>query len=334
MHKYLKAIVFIAVTAIFFASFQASALDIKNQEIKFSAYCETTEDINMAIESGASFISIGGNLSLAQAVKAAGSKAALIVDADSIEQANTKHAEITSLGANCEIYYRINVGASKATAWASSKNAKLIGYYKGNIYPIALGAVSKYGKSAKGTIIQMQTNNQDGVILHNSVTSSFAKHGAYGMFSFADSTRSAKRTDTARSWDDLIARGYTIIETSYSADFAEYLANNTSERQKLTDSVNAALATKTEGCPPNRVKTYNSALEAASALLADGSSSTYEMADARTVLDEAVKNITIEDGSKIQGDFKITAGRVAAALFGIALVLSWQIFFRKRWAKK
>ena len=334
MHKYLKVIIFIAIAAILSVSLQASAVDVKNQEIKFSAYCESTEDIAEAIKSGASFVSVSSKISLAQAAKAAEGKIALIVDADSIEQADAKYAEIALSGTNCDVYYRINVGAGKATAWAQSKNAKIIGYYKGNIFPIALSAVSKYGKASKGAIIQMQTNNQDGGILHNSVTSNFAKNSAYGMFSFVDSTRSAKRTDTARSWDDLISRGYTIIETSYPADFAEYLEANTAERQKLTDSVNAALATKTEGCPPNRVKTYNSALEKASALLADGSCSTYEMADARTVLDEAVKNITVEDGSKIQGDIQITAGRVAAALFGIALVLSWQIFFRKRWAKK
>ena len=58
------------------------------------------------------------------------------------------------------------------------------------------------------------------------------------------------------------------------------------------------------------------------------------MADARTVLDEAVKNITIQDGSQLQGDLRFTPGRIAWAVFGVALVLSWQIFFRKRWAKK
>jgi hypothetical protein len=57
------------------------------------------------------------------------------------------------------------------------------------------------------------------------------------------------------------------------------------------------------------------------------------MADARAVLDEAVANITIQDGSQIKGDLKFTPARIGWALFGIALVLSWQIFFRKRWAK-
>ena len=333
MHKYLKVIIFVAIAAILSFSLQASAFDAAEQEVKFSAYCKSQADVIKAVESGASFVSIGGNLSLSDAVKAADGKIAIIVDADSIEQADAKYSEFASLGAKCDIYYRINVSASKATSWAQSKNAKIIGYYKGNIYPIALGAISSYSKASNSAIVQMQTNNQDGVILHNSVTSSFAKHGSYGMFSFVDSTRSAKRTDSERSWDDLIARGYTIVETAYPADFADYLEDNTAERQKLNESVNAALATKTEGCSPNRVSDYKSALEKAQALLSDGSSATYAMADARAVLNEAVANITIQDGSQIKGDLKFTPARIGWALFGIALVLSWQIFFRKRWAK-
>lgn len=333
MHKYLKAIIFTALAAILSFSFCASAADISEQSITFVAYCETTDDIVKAAESGASFISISDKISAANIISTLPGGISLIVDADSIEEADEIYFSLASSGAESKVYYRLNVGAAKATEWAQNKGIKLIGYYKGNIYPIAVSAVNKYAKSADGAIIQLQTNNQDGVILHNSVTSFFAKYGALGMFSTVDSTRSAKRTDSARSWDDLVARGYTVIETAYPADFAEYLKDNTGQRQKLEESINIALATSTEGCPPNRVNTYESALKDASALLSDGSSATYAMADARAVLDEAVKNIKVPDGSKIQGDLKFTPGRIAWALFGVALVLSWQIFFRKRWAK-
>jgi len=333
MHKYFKAVVFIALAAILSSSFCASAADVSEQSIAFVTYCETTDDIVKAAQAGASFISVSDKISVTNLISSIPGGIFVIVDADSIEEADEIYFKLASIGSENKVYYRINVGAAKATEWAQSKGVKLIGYYKGNIFPIAVSAISKYAKSANGAIIQMQTNNQDGVILHNSVTSGFTKHGAIGMFSFVDSTRSAKRTDSARSWDDLISRGYTLIETAYPADFAEYLKNNTAERQKLEASVNTALATSTQGCPPNRVKAYQSALEDASDLLSDGSSATFAMADARAVLDEAVKNIKIPDGSKIQGDLKFTPGRIAWALFGIALVLSWQIFFRKRWAK-
>ena len=359
MHKYFKAIILVAVAAICLFSFTASAEQPAQQSIRFSVFCKSVEDIRTAVAAGADFVSVSSNINLNEAASAlSGSKTALIVDTDSVEQADEKYSAIVP---DSNVYFRINDGASSVLKWADGKNVNLIGYYKGNIYPIALSVISKYSKQGDGAIVQMQTNNQDGVILHNTVTSFFDKKCVEGMFSFADSTRSAKRTDSARSWDDLVARGYTVIETAYPADFAAYLTSNNSERQKLeasvktalttstegcspnriTDytsalesSVKAALATSTQGCSPNRVADYTSALEAAQALLSDGSSATYAMADARTVLDEAVENITIQDGSQLKGDLKFTPARIAWAVFGVALVLSWQIFFRKRWAKK
>lgn len=331
MHRYFKAIIFVAALAICLFSFTASAEQPAQQSIRFSVLCKSVEDISAAVTAGADFISVDSSMDLKEVTTVLGGKAALIVDADSVEQADEKYAVI---GSGDNVYYRINAGASSVLKWADGKNVKLIGYYKGNIYPIALSVISKYSKQGNGAIVQMQTNNQDGVILHNTVTSFFDKTGVVGMFSFADSSRSAKRTDSARSWDDLIAKGYTVIETAYPADFSTYLASNQAERQKLEASVKAALATSTEGCSPNRVADYTAALEAAQALLSDGSSATYAMSDSRIVLDEAVRNIAIQDGSKIQGDIRLTPGRIAWAVFGVALVLSWQIFFRKRWAKK
>lgn len=334
MHRYFKAIVFVAVAAICLFSFSASAQEPAEQDIRFSVFCDSAADIEAAVIAGADFVSLSDNFDPAEAVTALRGRAAIIISADSVEEAEEKYSKVSHATSACEIYLRIYDGASKVTKWAEGKNIKLIGYYKGNIWPLALSAVSKFGKLGNGTIVQMQTNNQDGVILHNSVTSHFAENGVTGMFSFVDSTRSAKRTDSARSWDDLIARGYAVIETSYPEEFAEYLGANTAERDRLEASINAALAISTEGCSPNRVSDYNSALKEAQALISDGTSATYAMADARTVLDEAVANITIQDGSQIQGDLKFTPARIAWAIFGVALILSWQLFFRSRWAKK
>lgn len=303
------------------------------QDISFAAYCKSEEDISAAIAAGADYVSLADSVSLTAAAEALeSSSAVLIIDADSIEDADEKLKETASLSQANKAVFRIKDGAKKSVGWAESNGVQLIGYYKGNIYPVAIAKISGYAQPVCRAI-QMQTNNQDGVILHNSVTSFFEKHGIKGMFSFADSAKSAKRTDSARSWDDLIARGYDIIETAYPADFAEYLAQNTAEREKLSASVEAAVAVSTEGCKPNRVSTYENALADAKALLQDDSSATYAMADARAVLDEAVEKISLDDGSKVTGDFKITPARAAWALFGIALVLSWQIYFRKHWGK-
>ena len=303
------------------------------QNITFAACCKSEDDILTAINSGADYVSLADGAELSEAVKALENTGViLIVDAESLEEADKKLSETASLNETGNVVFRIKAGADKSVKWAKDNGTSLIGYYKGNIYPIAIAKIAGYAQPVCRAIL-MQTNNQDGVILHNSVTMFFEKHSISGMFSFTDSAKSAKRTDSARSWDDLIARGYDIIETAYPADFAVYLAQNTAEREKLAESVETALKISTEGCKSNRVSTYENALAEAKALLQDGSSATYAMADARAVLDEAVEKIGLDDGSKVTGDFRITPARAAWALFGIALVLSWQIYFRKHWGK-
>lgn len=335
MRRFLKVIICVVFALCLSISTFAQDSESAHQSISFAAYCESEADITAALAAGADYISISDGLSVEAADSIVNNTAAIIIDASSIDDAEEKYNTVQTLGLKSKIYYRVKASASKVVNWALSKENQpaLIGIYTGNIYFAALSFINRFGKYEYGNPVQLQTGNQDGVILHNTVTFMFEKTDTKGMFSFVNTAKSAKRTDSARSWDDLVARGYTIIETAYPTDFAEYLIQNTAEREKLAQSVKIALATQTENCKPNRIEAYNNALEAAQALLEDGSSAKYAMADARAVLDEAVKNIAVDDGSKITGDFKITPARAAWALFGIALVLSWQIYFRKHWGK-
>ncbi len=339
MQKFFKPFICIAAVLVLLFTLSIPALAAAEpaaQSIEFAAYCESVEDIEAAINAGASYISIGKELDLHKAMSSTGESAWLIIDAQSIEEANEKHLKVITSSTYCRVIYRIKASAGKAIKWAESTGGKpqLIGLYTGNIYFSALSAINRFGKYEIGNAVQLQTGNQDGVILHSTVTSFFKKNGVKGMFSFVNTEKAAKRTDSARSWDDLIARGYDIIETAYPADFAEYLAQNSAEREKLQASIDAALAADLKSGYPNRISTYSKKLEAAKELLSDGSCAIYQMADMRAELDEAVRNLTVDDGKKVKGDFEITPGRIAAALFGIALVLIWQIYFRKHWGKK
>ncbi len=337
MGKFFKTVLSLAAAAVLLASLciPAFAAEEAAQGIEFAAYCETAQEIEKALEAGADYISIGNQLSISQAMNLIGTKSKLIIDAESTQQADQKLNEAAASGSECETYFRIKTSAGKAAEWAASSAAKpkLIGIYTGNIYFAALSCISRFGKLESGNAVQLQTGNQDGVILHASVTDFFAKKNVRGMFSFVNSAKSAERTDSARSWDDLIARGYDIIETAYPEDFAEYLKANTAEREKLQTSIDLAKAADLKAGYPNRISTYEKALNEAENLLNDGSCASYEMADKRAELDEAVKNLTVDDGKKVKGDFEITPARAFVALFGIALVLSWQIYFRKHWAK-
>lgn len=336
MLRIIKALICIA--AVLCSAFGVYAADTQTaqQNIRFAAYCESASDILTALSVGADYITLGGTMTADLADPLINGEAAMIIDAGSVEQAEQIYTSLQALSPVSEFYLRIKDSAGKTVRWAQEKEnpPALIGSYTGNIYPVALSFLNRFGKYVPCDTVQLQTGNQDGVILHGTVTFMFEKTGNEGMFSFVNTQKSAARTDSPRSWDDLISKGYSVIETAYPEDFAQYLENNTAERSKLASSVEAALGTSTQGCTPNRIAAYEAALEAAEALLEDTSSASYMLADARAELDEAVRNIGIDDGSKVKGDFRITPARAAWALFGVALVLSWQIYFRKHWGKK
>lgn len=341
MHKYIKAVLSFTLVLTIAVTLGVTAFakqTTAENEIKFSAYCKTPEDFQAAVSAGADYISIGGELDFAALYDSVPDGTYIIIDAADTDEAEEKYSSVVSSGesATDKVFFRVRGSAGKVIRWAESKENKpqLIGFYTGNIYFNALSCINRFGKYENADTVQLQAGNQDGVILHKTVTFMFDKADVNGMFSFVNTAKSAKRTDTARSWDDLIAKGYDIIETAYPQDFAEYLNENAAEYQKLRLSVENALNADIQTAFENRIGDYEHALAAAQALLADGSCAIYEMADARAVLDEAVNNLKVDDGKKVKGDFEITPGRVAACLFGIALVLSWQIYFRKKWGKK
>lgn len=334
MHKFIKtvsivALCFVLSLSCFAAGTQAPDMS-PEQGIKFAAYCTSAEQIEQALTAGADYISLGGAITYTEADAIIGGNAEIIIDAASIDEAERLYAE---LSITSPVSWRIDASASNVSNWAADKDAKIIGYYKGNIYPAAISLITKTAK-LHHTAVQMQTVNPDGVVLHRSVMYFVDRLGCVGMFSFAAPEKSAGRTDSARSWDDLIARGYTIIETAYPAEFSAYLENNMSEKNSLAACITAAKAIDTDGCPPNRVATLEKTLEAAQSLVNDSTSATYAISDAKAELNEAIKNIHLNDGSKIKGDLKFTPGRIAAAVFAVCLVLSWQLFFRSRWDKK
>ncbi len=332
------------------------------QGIRFSAVCQTIDDVAAAAQVGADYYNVAPTLPLKDALAAVESAKAAVGEKTALGSADAKHSaalldridsakflvDVTTAEEADKVYeaaqaanaldrlcLRFRAKAKVAAAWLNGKEQKVdvIGYYCGNVIFSAILHTKKYAAIEQTQYMQVQTRNRFGVILHRTYVQSFINFDIKGMFSFRDSTIAAGRADCSQSWDDLIARGYTVIETAYPQDFAEYLAANTAERQKLLDCVAAAQKASTQGCPSNRVKNYNKALAAAKALLEKGNSSSADMALARVELDTAVQNLTVKDGQTVQGDFAVTPARVGAAVFGVALVVCLQAFFRSRWKK-
>ena len=333
------------------------------QRIRFSAVCRTADDVARAAQVGADYYNIAPTLPLQDALAALENAKTAITAKNASEATEQKHVDallervnsakflvdVTNAAEADAVYdaaraenaldklcLRFRAKAKVAQAWLSGKDpaVDIIGFYTGNVIFSAILRTKKYAAIDRTQYMQLQTKNPYGVILHRTYVQSFINFNISGMFSFRDPVISAGRADCSQSWDDLIARGYTMIETAYPQDFAEYLAANSAERQKLLQCVAAAKKASTADCPGNRVKEYNKALAQAQALLEKGNSALEDMTHARVRLDSAVQNLTTKGGKIVQGDYAFTLARVCAAVFGIVLVVCLQIFFRSRWAKK
>ena len=332
------------------------------QGIRFSAVCQTADDVAEAAQVGADYFNISPTLPLSEALAAVESaraavgeklvlgsadaknaealldkisNAKFIIDVTSAEEADAVYGAAVAADAADRICLRFRTKAKVAEQWLNGKDpaVDIIGFYSGNVIFSAILRTKKYAAIEQTQYMQLQTRNRFGVILHRTYVQSFINFNIDGMFSFRDPAIAAGRADCAQSWDDMIARGYTVIETAYPQDFAEYLAANSAERQKLLDCVAAAQKESTENCPSNRVKHYDKTLAQAREMLEKGNVSSSAMASVRVDLDAAARSLTTKDGKAVQGDFAITPARVGAAVFGVALVVCLQVFFRSRWKK-
>lgn len=333
MRSKLPAVVSAVVsTIVLLAScFTAAAVNgfAREYGIIFGAYCDSTDEAARAISAGAAFITPSEKADVNAFVGLASDDVALVLDAADIAAADAFYDEYNAGIRDGSIVLRLHFGAKKASDWYKSKGGdfKIICAYTGNIYFSASGIIAGCAKTGITDTVQLSSKNPYGVITHKTVLGMLDKKGVKGMFSFADKSLCAGRSDDSRSWDDLIARGYSVIETRFPEDFAAYLNNNEILRAELNEALKTAEDTVTEGCHKNRVRELNKAIAEAKALLEDDSLSNLQASQAKAALYDAVRDLTLRDKDTLRGDFAVTPARLGGAIFGIALVIGWQVYF-------
>lgn len=340
MRSKLPAVVSAVVsTIVLLAScFTAAAVNgfARENGIIFGAYCDSTDEAARAISAGAAFITPSEKADVNAFVGLASDDVALVLDAADIAAADAFYDEYNAGIRDGSIVLRLHFGAKKASDWFNSKGGdfKIICAYTGNVYFSAVGLIARCAEDGLTDTVQLSSKNPYGVITHNTVLGQLDKKGVRGMFSFADKSLSAGRTDDSRSWDDLISRGYSVIETRFPEDFAEYLKDNENLRAELVNALKTAEGTATEGCHKNRIKELDKAVSEARALLKDGSVSSLQAANAKSALYDAVRDLTLRDKDTLRGDFAVTPARLGGAIFGVALVIGWQVYFSAHRKKK
>lgn len=206
----------------------------------------------------------------------------------------------------------------ETTKWLASKSTMplVIASYHGNIVFNAKSTVSK--TLAGGAVgVMLSTGNAYGMNFKNSVMSKFGENGR-AVIDMTDPALCGKRKDNAEGWNDVTARGYSVIITDNIPELLEYFDRVHKQKDRLNETIVEAQKVDVTLCSTSSSKALKDAITSAKAMMS-APASEQSLTEANYELRTALNGLTnrTEDEGKT-----VTTGRiVAVVLVVLALIL-------------
>lgn len=268
--------------------------------------------------------------SLQNAVEAVGGEAALMLNIK-CEDFRTVYNVIKILNALDSVIFRFTDKNKKIIETVNGiTDITVCGNYQGNIIFIATNAVKNCRLNGI-TATELGSANGHGVLYDRFLMKRFDSEGR-AMVSMVNG-RCGKRTDSEMGWDDLISRGYSIIETDYPTELCEYIERAENAAFELERYIGRYESTDTASYTTDTENAFKSAVTDGKKL-ALGPASLSELEQARFNLQSAYDNLTVGAKKAVTLSFNLSAGRVIAAVLCGAAILISQILLYKRREKK
>lgn len=259
---------------------------------------------------------------LESVVRAVGTKAVLMLNFDA-DLKDRVYDEISALGALDRVIFKIKGQAGAIKKFISNHqddNLAVMGEYSGNVVFSATGYVKKM-KKAGAVASMLSVKNPNGVIFDKSVMKKFGSD-LRAAIDLTNKKLCGEREDNENGWNDLLKRGYSIIETDYPGKFVEYIKQYEKEKemlQRLVEKISALDMTK------YGYKT-STALEKElenSKVLLTSHTSKLELNEQYSRLNSAYLSLDAADGST--NGKTVTTGRIIAAILIVALFVFSQV---------
>lgn len=241
----------------------------------------------------------------------------------------TVYAEVKTLKAEDKVIFRFNSDSNSDIIKATSgrNDITAFGNYQGNIIFMATSAVDNTIKNGMN-IIELGSANENGVLYDDFLMDRFDSQGK-AMASMVNG-RSGERPDNERGWDNLISKGYSVIETDYPEQFSQYTAQVEREKESLNYYIDLYKSTDLQPYTTDTENAFASALSTAETVSAQPSSLS-ELQNARFALQSAYDNLTLGEKKAVTLKFEFTIGRlIALVLCGGAIIAAQIFFFKKR----
>lgn len=239
----------------------------------------------------------------------------------------TVYDYVKALGKLDETVFRINAKPQKIIELTRDLDGvNVTGNYQGNIIFLAISAVKKYF-AANIYTIEMGSTNGNGVLYDNFLMKRFVG-SKRAMVSMVNG-RCGKRADNETGWDDLISRGYSVIETDFPAELTEYIRKTETAATDLEKNIDIYANTDLSPYTSETEKAFSSALSAAKKTL-DGRSSFSELTDARSALQSAHDSLKVGAKKNVALKFRFTPVRIIAVVLCAAAFTGGTLFLRSK----
>lgn len=212
---------------------------------------------------------------------------------------------------------------------------RIIGSYYGNIIFNARSYVTSLSK-AGCAIVELGTKNPFGVIFNKSMLSAFGKNNylTRAMISTYDPDLCGQRTDTESTWNDLIDRGYSVIETNDIKGLVNYIGRISSLRTELMALTASAEKLDKSNCSAKSLQEISDAKAVAAQALTTLSSHE-ALAEAKHNITLALNDLSVSNENHVRkGVLKISAGKIIAVILVTAAIVAGQVYTYKMQRKK
>lgn len=185
-------------------------------------------------------------------------------------------------------------------------------------------------------LVQYQSKNYFNEMFKGFVTKRFSAEGyPRAIAPMYNADLCGQRTDSDTGWNEMINRGFSVIETNCIEELENYISRTEEVKTKL-----GALLKKAENVnillySTGSEKNFSKAFAGAKEIYADNNASLESLQQGYSLLSETMKNLTFgthEDDQK--GSLNITAGKVIAAVVFGSLILAGEIYVYKKQKRK
>ena len=242
-------------------------------------------------------------------------------------------------GALYRVILRVNESGGGLAAWADSKDEKVyvIGKYTGNIIFSTVSYMNSL-TSREMPAVQYESKNYFNVAFGEFFCGRYLVAGkARAVAATYSPDLCGQRSDSTDGWNELIDKGYSVIETNSIDSFVAYRNETNRLAEDIAELCNEASSAEKSRYSEVSVSNLEQALTRCTGLLSNDS--IFSLGEAQSAYSQllfALKDMKISTGEvDTRGALNITAGKVVAAVLVGAGLLCGQIYvYRMRKSKK